>query len=230
MDKKRKFTARQKLYIEASVLFLLTILIFIFWDTFIVYPIKILVVIFHEISHAIAGILTGEAVKSIKISADLSGKTITEGRGNFFVIFSGYFGSIFWGALILFSAYKRKYLKIISIATGIIIFLFTANVFKGEVSILFGLFFSLLFVLLPFLKYRTALEYFYKFIGLASMFYVLVDIKEDLLTFSFKQTDAFLLSTITGVAPLIWGLFYFVLALGVFIAVIFFAIKNSPSK
>jgi len=223
----KKLSGKQKILIESAALLLITILVFIFWNSFLVYPIKLLTIIFHEISHAIAGILTGNNVKSIEVQTDLAGKTITYGGKNFFVIFAGYLGSIVWGALIFFAAYKTRYLKIISISIGVIIFLFTANVFVGFVSVVAGLFFGLFFILFPFLKYETLRDYVYKFIGLASMFYVLVDIKEDLLTYSFRITDAFLLYEITGIAPILWGLFYFLFASALLAILIFTSLKNS---
>ncbi len=230
MKTRRKLTKKQKIYFEATGLFFISLLIFFFWNSFAVYPIKLLVIIFHEISHATAGIFTGHAVKSVQISSDLSGRTITAGGKNFSVIFSGYLGSIFWGALIFFISFKTKYLKPVSIAIGIILLLFTANVFKGALTAVAGLIFALIFILLPFLKFSNFRVYVYKFIGTASMFYVLVDIKEDLLTLSFKQTDAFLLSTITGIPPLVWGLFYFFLALGIFALLVYWSFKNAASN
>ncbi len=208
-----KLKKKQRQWLEVGVLLFLAILVVLLWNSFLVYPIKMLVIILHEISHAISAIIANYGVKSIEITNDLGGQTLIRGENNFFVAFAGYFGSIVWGVLLFISAYNLKYLRIYSVFLGVIILLFTANLFKGETTIFFGLIFSILFFLLPFLKYETAIRYIYKFIGVTSILYILVDVKEDLLTLQLRQTDAQLLADLTGIAPILWGFFYLLLSL-----------------
>jgi hypothetical protein len=56
---------KQLLYLIALLL-----LIMLAWDTVFLYPLKLLVVFFHESSHALATLLTGGSVKELVINKD----------------------------------------------------------------------------------------------------------------------------------------------------------------
>ncbi len=221
-----KLKKQQKKWLELGILFLLSFIVILLWESKIVYPIKMLVIILHEISHAIVAIIAGFKIQSIEVTNNLGGETLITGQNNFFVAFAGYFGSIVFGVLFFISAYNRQLIKIYSLTLGTIILLFTANIFKGEFTIFFGIIFSLLLLILPFIKYEIVTEYIYKFIGLTSILYTLVDVKEDLLTLSLRQTDAQLLSDITGIAPILWGFFYVLLSLVALIFVFRYAFRK----
>jgi hypothetical protein len=65
-----------------------------------------------------------------------------------------------------------------------------------------------------------------KSLGLISSLYVLVDIKEDLLTFEYRETDAHLLAKITGINAAVWGLLWFIISA----VVIYFLFRYGYSK
>ena len=60
-------------------------------------------------------------------------------------------------------------------------------------------------------------------IGLISMMYVLFDIKEDLLTLTYRKTDSQQLAIITTVPSIVWAIIWF----SVTLFTIFFVIKFS---
>ncbi len=221
-----KFTKKQKRWLEVGVLILLSLIVILLWNSIVVYPIKMLVIILHEMSHAIVAIIAGHPVKSIEITNRLGGQTLIAGGNNFFIAFAGYFGSVVFGVLFFVSAYDLKLLRIFSLTLGVIILLFTANLFKNEFSVFFGLLFAILLLILPFLKFETAVGYIYKFIGVTSILYILVDVKDDLLTLTMRQTDAQLLADLTGVPPILWGFFYTLLSL----AALFFIFRYAFRK
>ncbi len=224
---KMKLTKKQKKkWLEVGILLSLSLVVILLWNTVLVYPVKMLVIILHEISHALVAIFSGYHVKSIEITGGLGGQTLISGGNNFFVSFAGYFGSIVFGILFFISAYNLKMLKIFSVSLGVVILLFTANVFKNQYAVFFGLIFSILLFTLPFLKFETAVGYIYKFIGVTSILYILTDVKDDLLTLTMRQTDAQLLADITGVPPILWGFFYTLLSLAALYFVFRFAFKK----
>ena len=81
----------------------------IFWHSYLIYPIKVFVVILHEFSHGLAAVLTGGSIVKIEISQQVGGVCYTRGGVRFIVASAGYLGSIFWGGLILIIAARTKY-------------------------------------------------------------------------------------------------------------------------
>ena len=69
----------------------------VFWDTIIIYPLKILTVFFHELSHALAAIVTGGKVLEIVLVPEQGGHCLIAGGNGFLVSSAGYLGSLIWG-------------------------------------------------------------------------------------------------------------------------------------
>src|SRR5262249_13344989 len=68
------------------------------------YPFRIFVTFIHEGGHAIAALLTGNAVLSLSVAPNASGETYTTTGGGFsrvFVSSAGYLGAMSYGALLL---------------------------------------------------------------------------------------------------------------------------------
>ena len=82
-------------------LLLLVLVVFLLWHQPVAMPLRLLVVLFHEASHALAAILTGGRVEALTLNAAEGGHALVAG-GNFFVIASaGYLGSLAIGLVIL---------------------------------------------------------------------------------------------------------------------------------
>ena len=89
-------------------LLLLTALVFALWQTPVVVPLKILIVFFHEVSHAIATFLTGGEVISLSISANQGGVVWSRGGNRFITLTAGYLGSLMIGIGLLIAATRTK--------------------------------------------------------------------------------------------------------------------------
>ena len=78
--------------------------VLVFWDTWLVKPFRLFVVMVHEICHAGAALITGGQVVEMRTNWDESGHTLT--RGGFFPLISaaGYVGSAALGALLIYTA------------------------------------------------------------------------------------------------------------------------------
>ncbi len=209
-----KLTAKRKQSLELVILIFAVLFAIIIWNTPVIYPVKFFVIILHEISHGIAAVFTGEAVSTIKITSLLGGETLTTKGHAFLIAFAGYLGSVIFGSLIFYSTYNKKYFPWINASIGLIIFLFTVNVFEGLFAVLFGLIFSVILMIIPFMFNNSITGYVFKFFGVTSMLYIIVDIFNDLLRNDIAQTDAQLLAEITSIPGVVWGAFYFLLACG----------------
>ena len=71
---------------------------FIFWNTFLLKPMKLIAVFVHEMGHAIACLLTGGQVRGIEVYSNEGGVTRYAGGCRIFVIPAGYLGGALFGA------------------------------------------------------------------------------------------------------------------------------------
>ena len=96
-----------------------------FWEEPYLLPLKVFVVYLHELSHAIAALLTGGEITAIAVNWDQSGYMISRG-GNFLVTaIAGYLGSILWGALMLNASLRGRWGSTVSVLVAIVLLVFT---------------------------------------------------------------------------------------------------------
>ena len=131
MSKKKKLP---KKYTEFGVISLV-LLSLLLWETPFIYPIKLFIVIIHEINHAIMTIITGGSVKSIRFTFDLSGTTITNGGNLILIAAAGYIGSLLIGTLLYLSAINLVLRKWLTIGLAIIIFIIAVILIEGGLQI-----------------------------------------------------------------------------------------------
>ena len=184
------------------------------WDTAVLYPLKLFVVLLHEVSHAAAAVATGGTVERILLNAQQGGATYTRGGNPFITLSAGYLGSLAWGALLVVLAFNR-WLKPRWIIGGVGAFVLVLTVFL--VRSLFGFGFGILFGggLLAGARYfshgvnRTLLLG----LGLTSTLYAILDIKSDVLDRPHLPSDAAMLAEMTGIPTAVWGFLWIGIAL-----------------
>ncbi len=76
----------KQLLVLAALMVPLTLL----WRTWAVWPFKIPVVFFHELSHGIAAILTGGSIDHIEVVKEQGGLCVTRGGHRFWTLSAGY--------------------------------------------------------------------------------------------------------------------------------------------
>ncbi|MFH0733042.1 MAG: M50 family metallopeptidase [bacterium] len=198
----------------------------LFWDSYLIYPIKLFVVLFHEISHGLAGFITGGKITHIQIDYELGGLCVVEGGNTILIAFSGYLGSLLFGGLLYYTSFDKKKLIITTTILAVLLLIMTANFIKGGFGVLFSVLFIILLITFPRLLNYTYNKFIFRTIGIISCLYVLTDIKEDLFTITYRQTDAQILSDLLGVHPLMWGLLW----LGISTAFVYYLIKHMLKK
>ncbi len=109
------------------------------WDTPLVYPIKIFVVMLHELGHALAALLTGGQVVGIQIFPEEGGVTFTRGGWPFVILSAGYLGSLLAGSILLYLSSRRRggrgLMMVLAVLIAASTLLFMRNVF----SVIYGL-------------------------------------------------------------------------------------------
>lgn len=190
-----------------TILLLATIFVAIalLWGTAIVTPLKIFVVLLHEISHGVAAVVTGGEIVRIEVNAQQGGICYTRGGNGFVTLSAGYLGSMLWGALILIAAARTRYDRLISGAIGafilILALLYVRNVFGFVAALLF----TLALILIGWKLSEKTNDIVLKVIGMTSCLYAVLDIVDDVLRRPGIGSDADMLAQNTGIPSLVWG-------------------------
>lgn len=215
MTKKKniKLNKQQRKKLELGIVLSILLLAFLLWNTFLIYPIKLFVVLTHEISHGLSAIISGGRLDSLLLTSSLGGESRTIGGSKFIIASSGYLGSLGFGVLLFISGYKEKFRKVFSIVLAIVLILFAANYLEGGFGRISAILFAIVFILFPIYLPQIANAYFYKVLGIISMAYVAIDIKEDLFTNVYRPSDAQFIAEITSVSATIWSVLWMVISI-----------------
>ncbi|MGB0385974.1 MAG: M50 family metallopeptidase [Ardenticatenaceae bacterium] len=201
-----------------------------FWDTPILLPLKVFVVLLHEISHGLAALLTGGSVEQLILLSDQGGLAFTRGGNRFLILSAGYLGSALLGAVLMQLAWSksgiRRYaIHFIWMALLIILLfyirdLYTAAYVAGTAVVVF-----LIGKWGPDML-KIGLLWL---VGTFSSLYAVIDIFTDILAdgplagillfggSSGFSNDAQLLASETFIPAFIWGLIWCGLAIAIFL-------------
>jgi hypothetical protein len=190
--------------------------LWLLWDTTAIYPLKIFVVLLHEVSHGLMAVATGGSIQEIVITSDQGGACYCPSGSPFLTLSAGYLGSLAWGALLLVVAgASERWARIGLAAVGAMVM--AVGILFVRTS--FGLAFAALFSVgllagaryLPGYASRALLTT----LGLTSCLYAILDIKSDVLDRPHLESDARLLAELTRIPTLIWGVLWIGIALTV---------------
>ncbi len=198
---------------EIYILIIFTFLSLVLWNTYFVYPIKLFVVLIHEISHAVMAVLSGGNVKSIYLDSNLSGNTQTEGGSLILISFAGYLGSLIIGLLLFLSGDKKEFGKWFTTLLSLLILISSINLITEGTIVFFSLLVASLLFISPRYFNPVVNSLLLKFVGLVSIFYVVTDIKDDLITSTIRETDTQIVEYITGIPALLIGMVWLIISI-----------------
>ncbi len=211
---------------DVKTLFLLLgilALIILFWNFILLYPLKLFTVLLHEISHGLAAILTGGRFLRLEISPEMGGVATTAGGWRILVVSAGYLGSMLWGGLVVLLASRLKNDKLISYVIGVILLLLTALFIRGWFGMIFGILFGGGMIALGKFAPAAVNDFVLKVIGLTSVLYAVIDIKDDLISRTVEHSDAWEMSRLLLLPAVFWGILWGVLA----VVAAFFVLRAS---
>lgn len=213
---------------QAGVLGCFALAINLLWDTYLVYPLKLLVVFLHESSHGLMAILTGGTVLHMEVSPDEAGVCYTQGGNRFLTLSAGYLGSMLWGGLILNLATHSHHEREVSGVMGAVIVIVGVIFVRPVFS--FGLIFACCAgVALCAAGYHLPAKvnsYVLQVTGLTSCLYAVLDIRSDILERPGVQSDARMLEEETHIPTLIWGMLWISIAVSASISLVLVACKR----
>lgn len=192
------------------------VVLWLLWTTPVVYPLKLFVVLLHELGHAAAALATGGEVRAIVVTADEGGLCRCPGGNAFLTLSAGYLGSLGWGALLFVlgmraGRWTRVVTGTIGVAVVALTLLYVRNVFGFGFGVVFGV------ALVASARALTARTNgsLLAGLGLTSCLYAILDIKSDILDRPHLPSDASLLADLTGVPTAAWGILWILIAAGV---------------
>jgi hypothetical protein len=193
----------------------LTAAVFALWQTPAVVPLKVLIVFFHEASHAIATLLTGGDVVSLSVSPDQGGLVISRGGNRFITLSAGYLGSLIIGVALLLAATRtvadRKVMALCGVVTLVIAGLYVRDVFALAFCVGMG---AVMLLMARFMGHN-ANDLALRIIGLTSMIYVPYDIFSDTIARASLRSDARMLAEEFGGTTMMWGGLWLIVSLAV---------------
>jgi hypothetical protein len=192
-----------------------------FWDSAIVYPLRVFVVFLHEISHGVAAATTGGRIVAIGLTFDEGGVCITDGGSRFLILNAGYLGSLFWGALFLVLSARTRLSREIAGFVGVFVLAVTLLYVRSWFGFVYGLVAGAALVAAAVKLPRDIVDDLLQTIGVVSCLYAVWDVGSDVVTRDVPGSDASALGLLTGVPGVLWGLAWIALSL----VVVFFALR-----
>ncbi|MEP1767621.1 MAG: M50 family metallopeptidase [Sulfitobacter sp.] len=189
--------------------------VFVLWQTPVMIPLKILVVLLHELSHALAAWLTGGSVEQISVSTAQGGFAITRGGSRFVILSAGYLGSLLIGAALLIVALRSNIDRLVTAVLGGVMILVTVLFVRDLFTAAFCLGTAGVLLASSRLLGHAANDMVLRVIGLSSLIYVPYDIFDDTIARAALRSDAHMLAQEFGGTTMLWGGLWLVLSLGV---------------
>jgi hypothetical protein len=190
------------------------VLIILLWNTWFIYPLRLLVVFFHELSHGLMALITGGRIDHIELMALEGGLCVCVGGIQPLIMSAGYLGSLLWGGVILLLATHTRWDNKVCLALGMLLLLVALLWVRPVIS--FGFLFTILvsagLILIGWKLDNDINDFVLKVIGLTSILYVPMDIFSDTLARPYLPSDARMLAELTHVPTMLWGLLWLTIA------------------
>jgi len=194
-------------------LFLLTTFVFALWQTPAVVPLKILIVFFHEASHAIATFVTGGEVVSLSVSPNQGGLVVSRGGSRFWTLTAGYLGSLLIGVSLLIGATRSRADRKIMAVCGVMMLVIAGLYVREIFALVFVIGTGIAMLLSARFLGHNVNDLMLRVIGLTSMIYVPYDIFSDTIARSHLPSDARMLAQEFGGTPQVWGVLWIAISL-----------------
>ncbi len=196
---------------------LLAAVVYAFWSTVFVWPLRVFVVLLHEVSHGLAAVLTGGRIVSIELSPLEGGLCTTAGGWPFVIASAGYLGSALFGAFFLVLGFRgrprthRTVTGVLGAALVLLTLVYVRTAFGFAYGLVAG---ALLLAVARWLP-EGASSFVLRLLGVTSLLYAPWDITSDLILRSIPASDAGALARMTGIPALAWGVLWLAASLAI---------------
>ena len=210
---------------ELVVPILVALVALVFWDTILVYPLRLFVVFLHEISHGLAAVATGGSIDRIGLSAAEGGVCVTRGGWRFLVLNAGYLGSLGWGVVFLLLSGRTKRDREIVAGIGALLVLVTLLYVRTLFGFAYGLAVGAALLAVAW-KLPSWSDTLLKTIGVVSCLYGVWDVFSDVFFRNPRGSDAGALGQLTGIPAVVWGALWVALDIAVVALALSYAARS----
>jgi hypothetical protein len=194
---------------NGSILLVTAVVLAWFWHNPALYPLRILVVLFHELGHAVVAIATGGQVVEIGLGSNEGGHCVTRGGWHFLILNGGYLGSLLAGLAILALSRARRASRGLSASLGVLVLLVTVMLVRPVLGFGFayGLLTGIALVALGVKAPAARSWWFLRLVGVFSVLYALLDVRDDVFRNAgvVGASDATMLAEMTHIPAFVWG-------------------------
>jgi len=198
--------------------------VFYLWSSPVIQPVKIMVVLFHEMSHGLMALVTGGKVLTIMITADEGGSCETEGGAAALIVSAGYLGSMFFGGLLLYLSRFRGCVPVVYTFLTLTVVSAIFTVLHDPYSRTFATGLAAAFIFLGLLAPTILGALFLRVLGTVSCLYSIFDIYWDVLATrpgrNAPENDAIAFSSLTGVDSQLVGGLWLVISIIYFVVIV----------
>jgi len=205
----RRRPRRRTSWLRLLVLLAVVVALGWLWQHPVLWPLKVSVVLFHELGHALATWATGGTVHAITLSPLEGGETISQGGSRLLILNAGYLGSLLAGMGLLGCTRLPLGARTVTLGLGIALVVVT---FALVPWLSFGFFFTGIMgvVLLAIGVFVPGFirRWILRVLGVFSVLYAGMDVYSDVLVRALDTgatSDAVLLAAETGVPAVVWG-------------------------
>lgn len=188
--------------------------LWLLWPTLLVAPLRLLVVLFHEIGHGLAAVATGGRVREIAVTSREAGWCDCPGGNAFVTLSAGYLGSVAWGAgLVAAATAGARTARLVLAAVGAMLVAVALLYVRTLFTLLLAAGFGAALLLASRSLRPRGVAWTLAVIGLTSCLYAPLDLRSDVLQRPGSPSDAAALAGVTGIPALVWGLVWVAIAL-----------------
>jgi hypothetical protein len=181
-----------------------------FWDSPVLRPVKLLVVMMHESGHALATLIVGGSVQSITLRSDESGACLSllpPGVFRQIIVFSaGYLGSAVMGAVLMLATFRFRARRLVLGAACVWLTVMGVMYARDTFTLAFCLGTAVVLGLAAKFLPVGAVEVVNLFLAAFTALYALFDFRSDLWNGAVRgSSDAGLLAAQTWVPAIVWA-------------------------
>ncbi len=209
---------------------LVAVVAFVLWDTPVLYPLKILVVLFHELSHGLAALATGGSIERIEISFEQGGVCYTSGGWSFVILNAGYLGSLAWGCALLVVGARTRHDRYIVGIVGVVILVVTLVYIRSMFGFVYGILAGAVLLGIAAMLPNRVSDVLLTVLGTVSCLYAVWDIGSDVVFRHIPGSDAHRLAEMTWIPAIVWGVGWIVVSVWVTIKALGMASRRAREK
>jgi hypothetical protein len=207
---------------KAGLLLLITaVALAWFWHSPLLYPLRILVVLFHELGHAVTALATGGEVLEIGLGSNEGGHCVTRGGWRFLILNGGYLGSLVAGLILLALSRARRASRGLVVTLGVLVLGVTLALVRPVLGFGFGygLLTGLALTALGTKAPAAVNWWFLRLVGVFSVLYALLDVRDDVFRNAeyVGASDATMLAELTHIPAFVWGGGWILVGLGLLV-------------